>query len=109
VKNHVRKISDIKDIPLANIVVDRKRSSDCHRRINIDELALVIKKYRLLQPIVVCLADEPSKYKVLSGLHYYLAYKKLHKKTITALICDAKVSKKETDEISLLESSPTKL
>jgi ParB family chromosome partitioning protein len=105
----VRKISEIKDIPLVDIVVDRKQSSDCHRRINIDELALVIKKNGLLQPIVVCLANEPGKYKVLTGLHYYMAYKKLHKKTITAFICDEKVSKKEAAEISLLESSPTKL
>lgn len=108
-KNHMPKMLEIKDIPLADIVVDRKQSSNYHRKTNIDELALVIKKNGLLKPIVVCLSDQPGKYKVLLGLHYYIAHKMLNKKKITAFVYKKKVNEKEAAEISFLESYPTKL
>jgi len=66
-------------------------------------MASNIGKNDILQPIFVCPAGERGKYLLLTGLRYFLAYKKLNKKTIKAVVTH-KLNETEIRQVNLTES-----
>lgn len=93
----------IKDISLDDIVIRKEQLHDRNFDKDIDKLASSISKTGLLQPIYVCPADEHGKYMLLTGERYLLAHKKLHKKTIKAVVV-RKLNQKEIRQVHLAES-----
>jgi len=93
---------EIKDIPLDDILIHNEQSHVQNDNKYIKRLASSISKMGLLQPIYVCPADEHGKYVLLTGERYFLAYKNLNRKTITAIIT-RKLSETEIRQVRLAE------
>ncbi|MGO9137241.1 MAG: ParB N-terminal domain-containing protein [Syntrophales bacterium] len=98
----------IKDIPLDNIVIRNEQLHVQNDNEDIKRLASSIRKIGLLNLIYVYPADKHGKYVLLTGERYYLALKKLKRKTIKAIIT-RKLSEAEVREVQLAESLPQKL
>lgn len=98
------KIVEIKEIPLGSLVIGKGQVRVRNVGKGIDELAASIKKQGLLQPIVVCEADEPGKYEILTGQRRFLAHIELQKESITACVLDKKVEEAEAKLISITEN-----
>ena len=99
----MKKRLKIKDIPLANIVIGKEQLHDNIINKDINKLASNIGKNDILQPIFACPAGERGKYLLLTGLRYFLAYKKLNKKTIKAVVTH-KLNETEIKQVNLTES-----
>ena len=70
----------------------------------VEELATSIEKLGLLQPIVVCEANEASKWEILTGQHRFLAHKRLKREQISAAVLDQRVPEAEAKAISITEN-----
>lgn len=94
----------VKEIPLEDIVIGtgQVRVRDVGKEI--DELAASIQKMGLLEPIVVCPADKPGKYEILTGQRRFLAHKQLKRKTIRATIMAKRVDDVTAKALSLTEN-----
>ena len=93
----------IKDIPLDDIVIGKEQLHNQISGEDIKALASSISKTGILKPIFVCPLGERGKYVLLTGERYYLAHKKLNRKTIKAIIT-RKLSEIEAREVQLAES-----
>ena len=98
------KITEYREIPLGDLVLDKGqvRTRDVHK--DIDELAASIDAQGLLQPIVVCEAAQPGKWEILTGQRRFLAHKILKRETITAAVLDEQVDEAEAKAISITEN-----
>ncbi|WP_196593505.1 ParB/RepB/Spo0J family partition protein [Pectinatus sottacetonis] len=67
---------------------------------NIDELAQSIKKYGILQPVLVRMVD--GKYQLIAGERRLRACKRINMQAIPAIVCD--YNDKETAQIALIEN-----
>lgn len=82
------------DIALDKLVIGKGQVRIRDVGKDIDELAASIKKVGLLEPIVVCPAEEADKYEILTGQRRFLAHKVLGKETIRATV------REKVDEIT---------
>ena len=98
------RILEVKEIPLASLVIGKAqvRTRDVGK--DIEELAASIAKIGQLEPIVVCPSREKGKYEILTGQRRYLAHKQLGKNTILACILDREVDEIEAKVISVTEN-----
>lgn len=98
------KIIEYRDIPLDSLIVGKGqvRTKDIGQ--GLDELAQSIKIQGLLQPIVVCEAQESEKWEILTGQRRFLACKQLNKTSIPAAILDERVEEAEAKVISITEN-----
>ena len=98
------KIIDHRQIPLDDLVIGKGqvRTREPHK--DVDQLAASIEKQGLLQPIVVCEAQQPGKWEILTGQRRFLAHKELKRDTITAAILDQPVDEAEAKAISITEN-----
>jgi ParB family transcriptional regulator, chromosome partitioning protein len=98
------RIKEVKEIPLADLEIGKAqvRLRDVGKEI--DELADSIRKVGLLEPIVVCKADTPGKYEIITGQRRFLAHKELKASTILAGILDEKVSEADAKVLSVTEN-----
>jgi len=87
-------MEEIKDIALDKLVIGKGQVRIRDVGKEIDELAASIKKVGLLEPIVVCPAEEADKYEILTGQRRFLAHKVLGKATIRATV------REKVDEIT---------
>jgi ParB family chromosome partitioning protein len=71
---------------------------------DIEELAESIRVMGLLEPIVVCEAEKPGKYEILTGQRRFLAHKMLKKKTIRAAVLKNRVDEFAAKAISVTEN-----
>ena len=94
----------IKDVRLADLVIDKAQVRTSHVGAEIDELAESIRVMGLLEPIVVCPAEQRGKYEILTGQRRYLAHKKLQRDTISAVVLDRRVDDSEAKAISIAEN-----
>src|SRR5262249_7320249 len=94
----------VKEIPLDDIVIStgQVRVRDVGKEI--DELAASIQKMGLLEPIVVCPAEKPGKYEILTGQRRFLADKQLKRKTIRATVMAKRVDEATAKALSLTEN-----
>ena len=99
----MKKRLKLKDIHLANIVIGKEQLHDKKIDKVINKLASNIGKNDILQTFFVCPACERGKYLLLTGLHYFFAYRKLNKKTIKAVVVH-KLNETEIRQVNLTES-----
>lgn len=98
------KISEYREIPLDELVLGKGqvRTRDVGR--DIEDLAESIEKQGLLQPIVVCRADQLGKWEILTGQRRFLAHRVLKRSVITAAVLDERVDEAEAKAISITEN-----
>jgi ParB family chromosome partitioning protein len=70
----------------------------------VTELADSIRKIGLLEPIVVCPADKPGKYEIITGQRRFMAHQELKMQTILAAILDEKVDETTAKVLSISEN-----
>jgi len=100
----IAEIKEIKDIPLDDLVIGKGqvRVKDVGK--DIEELAESIRVMGLLEPIIVCAADKPGKYEILTGQRRFLAHRSLKKKTIRAAVLKHPVDEFTAKAISVTEN-----
>ena len=98
------KVSRYEEIPLDNLVIGQGQARTQAVGAEIDELAASIKAQGLLQPIVVCQANNSEKWEILVGQRRFLAFKRLALESITAAILDQRVSPEQAKAISITEN-----
>ncbi len=98
------KIIEYREIPLDSLIIGKGQVRVTDIGQGIDELAQSIKAQGLLQPIVVCAAQEEEKWEILTGQRRFLACKQLKKRNITAAILDQRVGETEAKAISITEN-----
>jgi ParB family transcriptional regulator, chromosome partitioning protein len=97
-------IKEVREIALDDLVISKGqvRVRDVGREI--DELAESIRKMGLLEPIVVCPAEKPGKFEILTGQRRFLAHKQLQRDTILAAVLDDRVDEATAKALSLTEN-----
>ena len=97
-------IKAVKEIPLKDLVIGKGqvRLRDVNK--DVTELADSIRKIGLLEPIVVCPADKPGKYEIITGQRRFLAHQELKKETILAAVLDEKVDETTAKVLSISEN-----
>lgn len=98
------KIVEYRDIPLANLIIGKGQARTRDVGAEIDELAKSIEVQGQLQPIVVCPAEQDSKWEILSGQRRFLAHQKLNSTTISAAIISERVDAGTAKAISITEN-----
>ena len=97
-------IRETRDIALTNLVFGKGQARMTNPGKEIDELADSIRVQGLLEPIIVCEADIPGKYEIITGQRRFLAHQELGKDTIRATILDGPLTIQEAKAISLTEN-----
>ena len=97
-------IRETRDIALTDLVFGKGQVRLTNPGKEIDELADSIRVQGLLEPIIVCEADIPEKYEVITGQRRFLAHQELGKDTIRATILDGPITIQEAKAISLTEN-----
>jgi len=100
----VAQIKEVKEIPLAQLVIGKGqvRVSDVSK--DVEELADSIAKVGLLEPIVVSPPDEKGRYEILTGQRRFLAHRHLNRDTILAAVLDSRVDETMAKVISVTEN-----
>ena len=98
------RIKEVKEIPLEDLVIGKGqvRLRDVGKEIH--ELAESIRTIGLIEPIVVCPAEKPGKYEIITGQRRFLAHQELKKPKILAAILDQKVDETTAKVISITEN-----
>ena len=68
------KISHYEEIPLDSLIIGQGQVRTHSVGAEIDELAASIETQGLLQPIVVCKANNPERWEILVGQRRFLAF-----------------------------------
>jgi ParB family chromosome partitioning protein len=97
-------IREVTQLALKKIVIGKGPCRVRDVKEGISNLADSIQKIGLLKPIVVCPADKPGKYEILTGQRRFLAHQELKKETILAAILDEKVDDITAKIISISEN-----
>jgi ParB family chromosome partitioning protein len=97
-------MDEVRDIALDDLVIStgQVRVRDVGKEI--DELAASIQKLGLLEPIVVCPAEKPGKFEILTGQRRFLAHKQLKRATIRATVLAERVDDATAKALSLTEN-----
>jgi len=98
------KLLEYRELPLADLLIDKGQVRTCNVDKEVDALAESIRRQGLLQPIVVCKADQDGKWEILSGQRRYLAHKLLKRGTINTAVLDDRVDEAEAKAISITEN-----
>ena len=78
--------TQIVNLNLTDIKIHNKLRKTDKLTKDIQTLAESIKKVGLIEPILVCPAEQPGKFEIIAGQKRYLAHKKIDKKTIRSRI-----------------------
>ncbi len=98
-------VKEIRDIPLAELEIGMGQvRTNKNATKDIEELAESIQQVGLLEPIVVCPADAPGKYQILTGQRRFQAVRLLNHATISAAVLDRKLSEPEAKIVSVTEN-----
>ena len=98
------RIQEVKEISLDDLVIGKGQVRTRDPAKGIDELADSIRKVGLLEPIVVCPAEDGGKYEIILGQRRFLACRELNLPTILAGILDGRVEEMEAKVLSLTEN-----
>ena len=98
------KIIDYREIPLDDLVIGLGQVRTDNPGAGVEDLAASIEAQGLLQPIVVCKAQQPGKWQILTGQRRFLAYKMLDRTAISAAVLDSRVEEAEAKTISITEN-----
>lgn len=97
-------IRDTRDIALTDLVLGKGQARLTNPGKEISELVDSIRIQGLLEPIVVCEADIPGKYEIITGQRRFYAHQELGKDTIRATILEGPITVQEAKAISLTEN-----
>ena len=97
-------IRETRDIPLSDLVLGRWQVRLTNPGKEIDELADSIRVQGLLEPIIVCEAENPGKYEIVTGQRRFIAHQELGMDTIRATILAGPIAMEEAKAISLTEN-----
>lgn len=97
-------ILEIREIRLTDLVIGRGqvRTRDVGKEV--DELAESIAQVGLLEPIVVCAAEETGNFEIITGQRRFLAHQILGKETIMAAILSERVDEVTAKVLSVTEN-----
>ena len=98
------KLLEYRELPLDDLLIDRGQVRTRNVDKEVDALAESIRRQGLLQPIVVCKAEQEGKWEILSGQRRYLAHKLLKRDSINTAVLDARVDEAEAKAISITEN-----
>ena len=98
------KLLEYRELPLADLLIDKGQVRTRNVDKEVDALAESIRRQGLLQPIVVCEAEQEGKWEILSGQRRYLAHKLLNRDSINTAVLDARVDEAEAKAISITEN-----
>ena len=98
------KIVEYRDIPLDDLVIGKGQVRTQSPGKEVENLARSIESQGLLQPIVVCVARERSKWEILTGQRRFLAHKQLKRNVISAAVLDERVDEGQAKAISITEN-----
>ena len=98
------KIVEYRDIPLDDLVIGKGQVRTQSPGKEVEDLARSIESQGLLQPIVVCVARERSKWEILTGQRRFLAHKQLKRNVISAAVLDERVDEGQAKAISITEN-----
>ena len=98
------KLLEYRELPLADLLIDKGQVRTRNVDKEVDALAESIRRQGLLQPIVVCKAEQEGKWEILSGQRRYLAHKLLRRDTINTAVLDDRVDEAEAKAISITEN-----
>lgn len=98
------KIVEYRDIPLDSLVIGKGQGRTHEPGKGIDDLARSIEVQGLLQPIVVCAAQEEGSWEILTGQRRFLAHRHLKKNVISAAVLDERVDAGQAKAISITEN-----
>ena len=98
------KIIEYRDISLDDLVIGKGQVRTHQPGKGIEELARSIDVQGLLQPIVVCAANEEGKWEILTGQRRFLAHKYLQRDVISAAVLDERVDEAQAKAISITEN-----
>jgi len=98
------KIKEVREVPLKDLVIGKGQVRVRDEKKDVTELADSIRKVGLLEPIVVCPAEKPGKYQIITGQRRFLAHQELKKATILAAILDEKVDEMTAKVLSVSEN-----
>ena len=101
---NVISILGIQELPLTDLVIGRGqvRTRDVGKEV--DELKDSIAQVGLLEPIVVCEAEEEGKYEIITGQRRFLAHQLLGKEAIMAAILSERVDEATAKVLSVTEN-----
>ena len=91
-------------IPLEDLVIGKGQVRVSDVGAGIEELAESIRVQGLLQPIVVCQAEDGKRWEILTGQRRFLAHQKLERDTIYAAVLSERVEEAEAKTISITEN-----
>ena len=98
------KIVDYRNIALDDLVIGKAQvRTDAPGR-EVEDLAKSIQAQGLLQPIVICRAQEEGKWEILTGQRRFFAHKILSRPTIAAVVLDERVDAERAKAISITEN-----
>jgi ParB family transcriptional regulator, chromosome partitioning protein len=97
-------IKEVREIPLADLVIGKGqvRLRDVGKEV--DELADSIRVMGLIEPIVVCPTDKPGKYEIITGQRRFLAHQQLKRDKIRAVVLDHRVDEMTAKAVSVTEN-----
>jgi ParB family chromosome partitioning protein len=97
-------VKEVIEIPLEDLVVGKSQARTKDTSRDIEELMQSIKKFGLLEPIVVCPGEKAGQYEILTGQRRVLACQKLGMPKILAGVIDEKVDETTAKVISVTEN-----
>lgn len=104
------KIVEYRDISLDDLVIGKGQARVQNPGRDVEDLARSIENQGLLQPIVVCQAEDATKWEILTGQRRFLAHqwlkehRGLKEATISAAILDHRVDEAQAKAISITEN-----
>ena len=97
-------LSEVREVNLDDLVIDTAQVRTRHVAKELDELVDSIRSVGLLQPILVCPAEQSGKYSIITGQRRFLACKQLQLSTIAAVVFSERVSEIEAKVLSVTEN-----
>ena len=97
-------IKEFTEIELDDLDIDTGQVRTSNVAKDLHELVESIQAVGLLEPIVVCPAEEPGRFSIITGQRRYLAHRELGKSKIWAAVLDERLSETDAKVLSVTEN-----
>ena len=98
------RIKEVREISLADLRIGLGQVRLREISKEIDELADSIRQVGLLEPIVVCEAEVPGQFEIITGQRRFMAHQELQLDTIMAAVLDERVDETTAKVLSVTEN-----
>lgn len=100
----IQHVEDVRELKLDDLVIGKGQVRVRDVAKDIEELAESINKVGLLEPIVVCPAEQPGKYEILIGQRRFMAHQRLQRDKIRAVVLNERVDETTAKVLSITEN-----